>query len=142
MSYMANIATVPDWMMKKVLQLVTERNDIYELRSGIFEKLLQSEPRRRMKESLFELEFKATVLLQVELRMAPQLGDIVPEFATALRATVVGSTLSPRERAAIVIIQSDADVIRLNCNLDFNNEEFLRLKWSSLASLLKEGDDE
>lgn len=142
MSYQKQVETVPGWMKEKVLRLATERNDIFEMRYGILGKLMESEPRRRLVQSLFELEYEATVLLRAELRLAPELEDLLPEFTAVLKTSVDGSTLSPRERAAIVIIQNDSVNAGFMELMEHDFNEYIRLKWLSLARLLKEAVDE
>lgn len=134
---------VPPWIMKRVLTLATDKNDVFEMRSSGFFNFLKGEPRRRMRESLAELELASTILLQEDLRSNPDLASFVPvEFTVALNATATGNSLAPRERAAIVIIQHDADEILTPYILTSSYREFLHLKWESLAWLLTEAADE
>lgn len=137
--YLNHCQVVPPWMMKRVLALATDKNDVHEMRSSGSFHFLKGEPRRRIKESLAELELTSTILLQEDLHSSPELASLVPvEFTKALRATGTGISLAPRERAAIVIIQHDADeILTLDILASFYCE-FLNLKWVSLAWLLTE----
>ncbi len=129
---------VPKWMMEKVLRLVTDRNDIEELRGGKLKELLQGLPRQKMMSSLHQLELEATIFLQSDLVLKPEIACFVPEdFVNALKVSSCGSTLTPKERSTIVIIQADAD----ECGMwitPSSIDEFLVLKWEALGRLLKE----
>jgi hypothetical protein len=141
--YLDLCQVVPSWIMKKVLALATDKNDIYEMRSSGSFHFLKGEPRRKMKESLYELELTSTILLQEDLHSSPELASLVPvEFIVALEATGTGVSLAPRERAAIVIIQHDADEILTPDILASSYREFLHLKWESLERLLTEAANE
>ena len=136
-TYLDRCRTVPPAMMEQILHLTTERNDVFELRSGVFVKLLQNEPRKRMAESLGELIFEAVVNLQAELLSFPSLAALAPDFVQALKyAPSTGDTLAPRELAAAIIITAAARISTPE-NIGDNFEEFIALKWQALASILE-----
>ena len=136
-TYLDRCRTVPQAMMEQILHLTTERNDVFELRSGVFVKLIQNEPRKRMDESLLELVFEAIITLQDELTRFPDLAALAPDFAQALKfAPSTGDTLAPRELAAAIITTAAAGISTPE-NIDDNFEEFIALKWQALASILE-----
>ncbi|NLX46048.1 MAG: hypothetical protein GXY71_09070 [Treponema sp.] len=131
-------ARVPNWMTEKVLTLITDRNDVDEARGGIFIELLRDQPRRKIASSLYRLESEATILLQAELVVRPEIAELVPnDFVETLKVSTSGSNLTPIERSSIVIVQADAD----ECGIWIDTskiKEFLGLKWEALNWLLRE----
>jgi len=127
---------IPDWMLLKVSRLALINNDDIELRHGSFKEILKNVPRNYIIEMLSELELQSVIMLKADLTLYPSLTYLVPPgFIQELMSTIIGNTLSPLYRAAIVITETDAAAI----HPDFPDiEGFTRLKWEALASILKE----
>lgn len=143
--YLERCNNVPTWILAKVVEFATARNDIMEMRSGVFIQAMADIPRGRVIESLLELEQEAAILLRLDLELNPALATLVPEeFINGLKKNYTASNLTPLERASIVVAEG------LDRNGEFSHEnhsyenhsyedrygEYAEEKWTYLASLL------
>ena len=95
-------------MKERHFAIVTERNDIKELRSGVLAEYMKDIPRTHRMESLYELEMEAIILLQADLQRVPTLAQFVPfEFIDVLTKSSSGENMASRERVAIILIEAD-----------------------------------
>ncbi len=116
-------AAIPSWIAEKIAARSKELMDRIGLPS--------------LDKAFSELEDEAAILLRADLQRCPALGSLVPAEFLHLLQQGSFSALSTLERAAMVLIEADAREAIVAINAD-NLEEFTRLKWESLGSLLKE----
>lgn len=120
-AYLERVSHTPAWMIERVARIAHDRKGD-----------------RSLRESVAQLELEATSVLRGELDTFPLLAALVPEdFIQALKAGS-GSTMAPRERAAIVLVEADLGK-NVPDNLTGCLEAFLELKWAGLDWLLEAG---
>jgi hypothetical protein len=123
-TYMERVNSVPAWMMTRVV------------------KIASMQVAQNIQEAIAQLEREAAIVLQGELFAFPRLAGLVPvAFVNALRAGNE-STLAPRERAAIVLIQDDAERSAYANIEGAHLEDFLRIKWATLDWMLEVAVDD
>ncbi len=115
--------TIPCWIASKITASAIELKGILALPS--------------ISVAFGELESRTHILLRAELLVFPALAELVPADFVKLLVAGSFSALSSYERAAMVLIEIDAQSLSIAINLD-NQAEFTHLKWQALACLLQE----
>lgn len=122
----------PAWLRERVVKIARE----YEADTN--PTLGQKAPppqKKNLAEIILQLEFKAVTVLKGELIALPSLLELVnKDFLHALGMTASGSTLSPMERAAVVVLEHDARLMTAKIH---DLDELLTLKWLTLAEMLE-----